>query len=160
VPQIESVGLFLGAGASFELGMPLVWGLTGEFKGYFTPEHLRELNAGWRQQGGGYDDSVIENTIALLKRDDLHYENVLGYLETASRRPEPFAKQYGAMYQRMVELVYLLLYSRQARSLPYIQRGLPPFEGLAGFAKRCRFSGTSPMCRERLCWGTSSPRRT
>ena len=52
--QSESIGLFLGAGASFELGMPLVRGLTGEFKGYFTPEHLRELNAGWRQQGGGY----------------------------------------------------------------------------------------------------------
>jgi hypothetical protein len=136
VPQNESVGLFLGAGASFELGMPLVWGLTGEFKGYFTPEHLRELNAGWRQQGGGYEDSVIENTLALLKRDDLHYENILGYLETASRRPEPFAEQYGAMYQRMVELVYLLLYTRQVGSLPYIERGLTPFEGLAGFAKK------------------------
>ena len=137
MPQSKSIGLFLGAGASFELGMPLVWGLTGEFKGYFTPEHLRELNAGWRQQGGGYDNSVIETTIALLNRDDLHYENILGYLETASRRPqEPFAEQYGAMYQRMVELVYLLLYPRQAGSLPYIQRGLPPFEGLAGFASK------------------------
>ena len=102
MPQSESIGLFLGAGASFELGMPLVRDLTGEFKGYFTPAHLRELNAGWRQQGGGYDNSVIETTIALRNRDDLHYENILGYLETASRRPqEPFAEQYGAMYQRM-----------------------------------------------------------
>jgi hypothetical protein len=39
----DSVGLFLGAGASFELGMPLVWHLTAEFKGYFTPDHVREL---------------------------------------------------------------------------------------------------------------------
>jgi hypothetical protein len=137
VEQSESIGLFLGAGASFELGMPLVRGLTGEFKGYFTPEHLRELNAGWREQGGGCDNSVIETTAALLNRGDLHYENILGHLETASRRPhEPFAEQYGALYQRMVELVYLLLYPRQAESLPYIERGLPPFEGLAGFVSK------------------------
>lgn len=135
--QSESIGLVLGAGASFELGMPLVRGLTGEFKGYFTPEHLRELNAEWRQQGGGYDNSVIETTAALLNRDDLHYENILGHLETASRRPqEPFAEQYGALYQRMVELVYLLLYPRQTGSLPYIERGFPPFEGLAAFVSK------------------------
>jgi len=117
--------------------MPLVWHLTGEFKGYFTPEHLRELNAGWHRQGGGYDGSVVETTIALLTRDDLHYENILGYLQTVSRRPDQaFAEQYDGMYQRMVETVYLLLYHRQVGSFPYIIHGFPPFEGLAGFAKR------------------------
>ena len=137
MPQNESVGLILGAGASFELGMPLVWNLTGEFKGYLTPDHVRELNAGWKRQGGGSDDSVIETTIALLQRSDLHYENILGHLQTVANRPhEPFAKQYHEMYQRMVQLVYLLLYPRQIGNLPYIQRGFPPFEGLSGFAKK------------------------
>jgi hypothetical protein len=37
-------------------------------------------NVGWRLQGGGYDDSVIETTISLLQRDDLHYEDILGGL--------------------------------------------------------------------------------
>jgi hypothetical protein len=46
VLQNESVGLFLGAGASFELGMPLVWHLTEELRGYLTPDNVRELNAG------------------------------------------------------------------------------------------------------------------
>jgi hypothetical protein len=137
VSQNESVGLFLGAGASFELGMPLVWHLTGEFKGYFTPEHLRDLNAGWIRQGGGYDSSVIETTLSLLRRDDLHHENILGYLQTVSRRPhQAFAEQYDGMYQRMVETVYFLLYHRQVASLPYITQGFPPFEGLAGFMKK------------------------
>jgi len=121
VPGNQQVGLLLGAGASFELGMPLVWHLTGKFKGYFTPAHLRELNAGWRQQGGGFNDSVIELAIDLLKRNDLHYENILGCLQTMSRRPDqPLAAQYWDMYVRMVELVYLLLYHRQCRSLPYM----------------------------------------
>jgi hypothetical protein len=137
VPQNECVGLFLGAGASFELGMPLVWHLTGEFKGYFTPDHLRELNAGWLEQGGGYDNSVIETAIALLDREDLHYENILGCLQTVSRRTQQaFAKQYDGMYQRMVETVSLLLYHRQAESLPYIRQGLAPFEGLAAFVRK------------------------
>lgn len=117
--------------------MPLVWQLTGEFKGYFTPGHVRELNAGWLQQGGGYDKSVIETTIALLNRDDLHYENILGCLQTVSKRiQQAFAEQYDEMYQRMVETVYLLLYHRQAGSLPYITQGLAPFEGLAVFVKK------------------------
>jgi hypothetical protein len=137
MPEETSVGLFLGAGASFELGMPLVSHLTAEFKGYFTPEHLRSLNAGWRQQGGGYHDSVIETTITLLRRDDLHYENILGYLQTAfSRRDQAYADEYNGMYQRMVESVSLLLYHRQAKSLDYIAQGLPPFEGLAGFTQK------------------------
>jgi hypothetical protein len=128
VPDNQQVGLFLGAGASFELGMPLIWHLTGEFKGYFTSAHLRKLNAGWRQQGGGYDDSVIELIIKLLRRNDLHYDNILGCLQTISRRPgQPLAEQYWNMYVRMVEVVYLLLYHRQSRSLPYIRRGFPPF---------------------------------
>lgn len=76
----ERVGLLLGAGASYELGMPLVAHLTGEFKGYFTPTHLRELNSGWCAQGGGYDKTVIDSIIALLQRSDLNYENILGFL--------------------------------------------------------------------------------
>lgn len=36
----------------------------------------------------------------------------------------------------MVQLLYLLLYPRQIGSLPYIQRGFPPFEGLSGFVKK------------------------
>src|SRR6202041_1147714 len=117
--------------------MPLVSHLTGEFKGYFAADHVRDLNAGWRSQGGGYDNSVIETTIGLLARDDLHYENILGYLQTVStRRQQAFADQYDGMYKRMVELIYLLLYHRQIGSLPYIIGGFPPFEGLTGFVRQ------------------------
>jgi hypothetical protein len=37
-------GLFLGAGASYEAGMPLVWELTAEIRNWLTADKLRELN--------------------------------------------------------------------------------------------------------------------
>lgn len=75
-------GLFLGAGASCEAGMPLAWELTGEIKNWLTPPKLRELNAGWRLQGGGHCDAVINDCISVLERADVHYEAVLGYLKS------------------------------------------------------------------------------
>ena len=75
-------GLFLGAGASYEVGLPLVWELTTELKDWLTPEKLRSLNLGWRAQGGGYPDVVIEDVAQWLTRPDQHYESILGYLET------------------------------------------------------------------------------
>ena len=67
-------GLFLGAGASYEAGMPLVWDLTAEIKDWLTADKLRELNAGWRLQGTGHCDAVIEDLISVLEGPHLHYE--------------------------------------------------------------------------------------
>jgi len=47
-------GLFLGAGASLELGMPLTSDLTAELLAWRTPDKLLGFNRGWRLQGGGY----------------------------------------------------------------------------------------------------------
>jgi hypothetical protein len=43
---VTATGLFLGAGASFEAGMPLVWDLTAQIKAWLTPENSRLLLAG------------------------------------------------------------------------------------------------------------------
>jgi hypothetical protein len=67
-------GLFLGAGASYEAGMPLAWDLSTEIKDWLTADKLRELNAGWRLQGTGHCDAVIEDLISALERPHLHYE--------------------------------------------------------------------------------------
>jgi hypothetical protein len=55
------IGLFLGAGASVEVGMPLVWELTEELKGWLTPETLRELNEGWKDPRQRSATSMIGN---------------------------------------------------------------------------------------------------
>lgn len=124
-------GLFLGAGASYEAGMPLVWELTNELKRWLTPEKLRALNESWRAQGGGYPDEVINDFAALLGRPDMHYESVLGYLETQFRRPTADTSQdYHGLYSWLVEMVYNILYLRHVNSGVAIQRSLTFFEGL------------------------------
>lgn len=42
--------LLLGAGASYELGLPLVWELTNELKTWLMPEKLDWLNDQWKSQ--------------------------------------------------------------------------------------------------------------
>lgn len=73
-------GLFLGAGASYEAGLPVVLELTSEIRDWLTPEKLRDLNKGWRSQGTGYSDEVIEDFSSVLAMPDAHYENMPGYL--------------------------------------------------------------------------------
>src|SRR4029453_1986392 len=79
-------GLFLGAGASYEVRLPLVWELTTELKNWLTPDKLHSLNLWWRAQGRGYPDVVIEDVARTFAIPVLHYESILGYLETQYRR--------------------------------------------------------------------------
>ncbi|MDR9426396.1 MAG: hypothetical protein RI567_14105, partial [Marinobacter sp.] len=78
--------LFLGAGASYELGLPLVWELTAELKNWLTPEKIDWLNEQWKSQGGGRSEKTISLTKELLSLDSLHYEAVLGALEVEINR--------------------------------------------------------------------------
>ena len=114
-------GLFLGAGASYEVGLPLVWELTTELKDWLTPEELRSLNLGWRAQGGGYPDIVIEDVARTLTIPDLHYESILGYLETQYRRQLQFQREYHGLYAWLVEMVYHILYIRHIKNVSYIR---------------------------------------
>ncbi|MEG7798797.1 hypothetical protein U2116_14895, partial [Listeria monocytogenes] len=77
-PMKPITGLFLGAGASYEVGMPLVWELTKEITDWLTPKKLRDLNAGWHLQGSGIPDAVIDDFVEVLVRPDMHYEALLG----------------------------------------------------------------------------------
>lgn len=124
-------GLFLGAGASVEVGMPLVWELTEKLKNELTPDKLRELNAGWKVQGTGYPDSVVEDFASVLVRDEMHYESLLGYLEAQSRRFLPLLQPYHGLYSLIVEVVYHILRLRHALCLDMIERNLGSLEGIA-----------------------------
>ena len=127
-------GLFLGAGASYEVGMPLVWELTAEIKDWLTPDKLRELNQGWRTQKGGYSDEVIDDLVRVLVRDDLQYENILGHLETQLRRQRVKPQEYHGLYSWLVELVYHLLYVRQVSNDALFEQQLRYYEGICTLA--------------------------
>jgi hypothetical protein len=123
-------GLFLGAGASHYAGMPLAWELTEEIKNFLTPQKIRELNAFWRLQGGGYADEVINDLIGMLARPSVHYEAALGYIETQFRRHRTLRQDYFGLYSWLVELVYQLLYYRQVNNAAYMGRNLSRYDGL------------------------------
>lgn len=128
-------GLLLGAGASFELGMPLVSDLTAELRNWLTPDQFRALNLGWRMQEGGYPDPVVDDFVSVLIRPEMHYENVLGHIEVQFRRPSPHRQSYHGLYSWLVEIVHHLLYQRHIRNEIYISTGLRYFEGIAGLAQ-------------------------
>ena len=128
-------GLFLGAGASYETGLPLVWELTTELKDWLTPDKLRSLNLGWRAQGGGYPDIVIEDVAQRLTIPDQHYESILGYLETQYRRQLQLQREYHGLYSWLVEMVYHILCIRHIKNVSYIERHLRYYAGIAHLAE-------------------------
>lgn len=69
--------LFFGAGASHEIGMPLVDGLTKEITGWLNPEKPRSIHLNWRSQDGGYSDQIIDGFISVLQRPDQHCQSLL-----------------------------------------------------------------------------------
>jgi len=91
------VAWLIGAGFSFELAMPLVWELTGEIKAWLTSAHLHELNAGWRAQGGAIPGRIIEALDDRLRRDGVHYEQLIEWLQSEEFRGSFMAR---SMYSR------------------------------------------------------------
>ena len=77
--------LFLGAGASFDCGLPLTWELTAEIRRWLTPERLAAYNAGWEAQGAHWNDAVIAQVNEWIADEDRHYEQILEALAHKSQ---------------------------------------------------------------------------
>ena len=133
----ELTGLLLGAGASYDLGMPLVNELTHELKSWLTPDKLRSLNRYWRRSGSGFDypDDVIENLASVLVCEDMHYENILGFLQVQSRRHSGETQSYDGLYQFLSGVIYALLKERHLLNVDYIKRNIRYLDGIKSFAE-------------------------
>lgn len=124
--------LLLGAGASYEFGLPLVWELTRELKNWLTPGKLDQFNTGWRAQGGGYSDEVISLIKELFGVDSMHYENLIGALEVETSR-ERNAERYQELHgfrNWLLEVIYRLLYERQVKNSAYIKSTVKDLYGI------------------------------
>ena len=136
----DLTGLFLGAGASYEAGMPLVEDITNQVKGYLTCEKLRSLNAGWNSHGLGYSNESIagfETILSRLSREEskLSYEDALGYLETRFRRSSSISEEFHGLYSWLVDIVYHLLYYDHVNNIELIKRNLSHYKGLERLAE-------------------------
>jgi hypothetical protein len=129
-------GLLLGAGASYECGMPTAWELTHAMQAIATPEMLRGKNSRSHAANLGFPDHLVEELITLLSIEDMHYESVIGNLEVKYRRHGGHGdgQHYYGLKQDLTELVYFILLDRhqkQARLLPAYMRFLDGIVGLA-----------------------------
>lgn len=131
-----ATGLLLGAGASFENGMPLVWDLTTELKKWLTPEKLREFNVGWALQGNGLPPEVIETVISDLANPNMHYESILGNIEVQIRRHPKLLQNYNTIYGWLIDMICHMLYFRHSRNVNYIDDGLLFLKGIVGLTEQ------------------------
>src|ERR1700732_1969626 len=94
--------------------MPLVWHLTNRLRAQLSPAALRALSQGWETQGHAYPDDMIEELARVLHSDEMHYESVLGYLETQMDRQGNRDRRqlYDGLRSWFVERISAQLYER------------------------------------------------
>ena len=128
--------LFIGAGATYDCGMPLVWELTAEIRRWLTPEKLIAFNKNWKSQGGGWDQDVISCVVSLLENENLHYENIIGAIEVeCSRERDQLKRQsYYAALGFLLQAVYGLLMERQVKNTGYALAALEDFSSIKEIA--------------------------
>nr|WP_256835830.1 hypothetical protein [Pseudomonas oleovorans] len=125
-------GLFLGAGASYELGMPLVWELTKVLARDHIPATLRRMQS--NQHAGStmhWSEDSVEHLISLLSDNELHYEAVIGAIEVEAQRRLGPQESYERIRLHLVDMVsrYLIDQHNHEKNSPSqrfpIQPGLP-----------------------------------
>ncbi|MBB3231125.1 hypothetical protein [Halomonas stenophila] len=129
--------LFIGAGAAYDCGMPLVWELTAELRRCLTPERIVSFNEGWKAQGGGWNQDVISRVAILLGNKDLHYEHIIGALEIefSRERNEGKRQDYHAALGFLLQAVYGLLMERQVKNTDYALNALDDFSAIKKLAQ-------------------------
>jgi len=131
-------GLLLGAGASCEIGMPLVWQLSEELRRGIQLADLRALNRDiWLPRGDGYPLSVVEEVYSMLDHPDVHYEALLGYLEAQQLRGNENLQHYHGLRLRLIEIVYHILLSRHLKA-PDPSKDARRLFGIAALARTAK----------------------
>lgn len=134
--------LFLGAGASYDAGMPLVVELSAELRRWLTPGKLRNLNAGWQGQGGGWSEKSILLLLGMLANRQLNYEQIIGALEVDFSRERVTAarQELHAIVAFLLQVVRGFLLERHARNLAFSLSVLDDFESIKDLVR-----GNTPL---------------
>lgn len=130
---MKLTGLLLGAGASYDVAMPLAQELTHELKRWLTPQKLRALNNHWRDQGFGYSDDAVGVLSQALDAEGLSYEHIIGNLEVFRDRT-PDAGYHGLL-AFLSEIVYFLLKERHVKNVGLIEQNIQYLDGITTLAR-------------------------
>lgn len=155
-------GLFLGAGASYELGMPLVWELTRILKRDHVPETLRKMQH-YQSAGSAthWSEESVELLISLLSDNDLHYEAVIGAIEVEAQRRRGPQESYERIRLQLVDMVSRFLISQHRHEQKFTISGMKHATGLNKYIESNRplniFSLNHDVMIEEICTHLERP---
>ena len=118
--------LFLGAGASYECGMPLVW----EFTNILRKNVLKRLDThlfDFRK-----DATFRPQFEAILTNPNLHYEQMVGELEALSFAQGPYREVAGRTLRQFVDCVQILLLEDQMHTTKLFNEKVKDYSGIIG----------------------------
>lgn len=130
---MKRTGLLLGAGASYETGMPLAQELTDELKAWLTPAKLRDLNDVWRGHGLGYADPAIDDLADTLVRDGMTYEHIIGHLQV--KQVQENSQEHHGLIAFLLEMLYHILEQRHVLNIAAISQAIRNLDGIAHLAE-------------------------
>lgn len=123
-----NIGFLLGAGASYELGLPLVDELTIEFK--------RSILKTWNTSYYKVAKEIEEIIYPLLNDQSMNYEDIIGRIEVEINRTKENRKLYQEWYAllgRYLEAIFMLLLERHTKNEQFINERLYLLEGIKEF---------------------------
>src|SRR5260370_13058684 len=122
--------LLLGAGASYECGMPLVW----EFTHVLRANVLKRLNShlfDFRK-----DPSFRVRFTQILSAPELHYEQMIGELEALRLGGGPDSDVAYHVALQLVECVQILLLEDQVKTTPLFAERVKDYSGIKALLAR------------------------
>jgi len=119
-------GLFLGAGASVECGMPLVWSFTSTL----SKNILSRLDIKLFNFHG--DEGAKKRFVSVFQSETMHYEEMVKYLENwklEAKGPKE-AQIVDGLIRQVTECIQLLLLALQEKCLPKMECRFENYFGL------------------------------
>ena len=117
-------GIFLGAGASYEVGMPLVW----EFSQTLRENILKRLDS--KLFNFESDNELKSFFIKILSDENLHYEQVVGLLENRYIEDRNNCQRTRGVIIQLIECIQLLLLEEQSNTLKFLSERIKDYYGI------------------------------
>ncbi len=145
----NNMGLFLGAGSSYEVGMPLVW----EFSSTLRKNILSRLNTKLFDFKG--NDGLRNDFVSLLSDVNKHYEEVVGELESLYFSKKYDAQEVWGVIIQLVECIQLLLLEEQENTAELLKLKSIDYYGIISLLKYHKvfdvFSLNHDLVMEEIC---------
>ena len=127
-----SRGLLLGAGFSYDLGMPLVQGLTKDFFYFLTKERIKSFVELWKMtdpygEGRPIDKNAIEEIIGIIEEFRNNGSNYEDFLKELQRRTkilgskQSYIDSYHYLYGKFYSIIAYLFFMYHTNNYAYYE---------------------------------------